>query len=141
MCVYFLFHWFSGENCMFLLSLHKGRQTSKELKRNMNDGTIVFLMTLLIVFLLKKRLWLFSCEFCKFSENDFLTKFLWVTASDLEHKLNAKKPSLLMAPFHRIILNFEKKYSSIVNNIIFLPVLTIVSFFTKNIYFCIKNRT
>ena len=26
MCVYFLFHWFSGENCMFLLSLHKGRQ-------------------------------------------------------------------------------------------------------------------
>ena len=32
---------------MFLLSLHKGRQTSKELKRNMNDGTIVFLMSLL----------------------------------------------------------------------------------------------
>ena len=27
MCVYFLFHWFSGENCMFLLSLHKGKQT------------------------------------------------------------------------------------------------------------------
>ena len=43
MCVYFLFHWFSGENCMLLFSLHKGRQTSKELKRNMNDGTIVFL--------------------------------------------------------------------------------------------------
>ena len=42
MCVYFLLHWFSGENFMFLLSLHKGRQTSKELKRNMNDGTIVF---------------------------------------------------------------------------------------------------
>ena len=35
MCVYFLFHWFSGENCMFLFCLHKGRQTSKELKRNM----------------------------------------------------------------------------------------------------------
>ena len=30
MYVYFLFHWFSG-------------QTSKELKRNMNDGTSVFL--------------------------------------------------------------------------------------------------
>ena len=28
---------------MLLFSLHKGRQTSKELKRNMNDGTIVFL--------------------------------------------------------------------------------------------------
>ena len=39
MCVYFLFHWFSGENCMFLFSLHKGWQTSKELKRNMNDRT------------------------------------------------------------------------------------------------------
>ena len=29
-------------------SLHKGQQTSKELKRNMNDGTIVFLMSVLI---------------------------------------------------------------------------------------------
>ena len=37
MCVYFLFHWFSGENCMFLFSLFKGRQTSEELKRKMND--------------------------------------------------------------------------------------------------------
>ena len=43
MCIYFLFHWFSGENCIiFLFSLHKERQTSKELKRNMNDGTIIF---------------------------------------------------------------------------------------------------
>ena len=42
MCVYFLFHWFSGENCMFSHSLRKGWQTSKELKRNMNDGTIIF---------------------------------------------------------------------------------------------------
>ena len=43
MCIYFLFHWFSDENCIiFLFSLHKERQTSKELKRNMNDGTIVF---------------------------------------------------------------------------------------------------
>ena len=46
MCVYFLFHWFSGENCMLLFSLHKGRQTAKELKRNINDETIVFLMSL-----------------------------------------------------------------------------------------------
>ena len=46
-CVYFLFHWLSGENCMFLFSLHKGRQTSKALKRNINDGTIVFLTSLL----------------------------------------------------------------------------------------------
>ena len=45
------FHWFSGENCMFLLSFHKGRQTSKELKRNMNRGAIVFLMSLLVVIL------------------------------------------------------------------------------------------
>ena len=42
-CVYFLFHWFSIENYMFLFSLHKGRQTSKELKRNINDRSIVFL--------------------------------------------------------------------------------------------------
>ena len=59
MCVYFLFYWFSGENCMFLFSLHKGRQTSKELKRNMNDGTTVFLMSLLII-LTWKILFLFS---------------------------------------------------------------------------------
>ena len=39
MCVNFLFQWFSGENCMFLFSLHYGRQSSK-LKGNMNDGTI-----------------------------------------------------------------------------------------------------
>ena len=48
-CVYFLFHWFSGENGIFLFSLHKGRQTSKELKRNTNDGSIVFLTSLFIV--------------------------------------------------------------------------------------------
>ena len=33
MCVYFLFRWFRGETCMFLHSLHKGRQTSKEFKK------------------------------------------------------------------------------------------------------------
>ena len=49
MYVYFLFYWFNGENCMFLFSSHKGQQTSKELKRKMNDGTIVFLASLLIV--------------------------------------------------------------------------------------------
>ena len=41
---------------MFLLSLYKGRQTSKEFKkRNISDGTIVFLMSLLIVFFIKKE--------------------------------------------------------------------------------------
>ena len=50
MCIYFLFHWFRGEHCIiFLFSLHKERQISKELKGNMNDGTIVFLTSLLIV--------------------------------------------------------------------------------------------
>ena len=49
MCIYFLFHWFSGENCVILLlSLQKGRQTLKEFKRNMNDGTIIFVTSLLI---------------------------------------------------------------------------------------------
>ena len=50
MCIYFLFHWFSGENCIaFSFSLQKERQILKELKRNMNEGTIVFLTSLLIV--------------------------------------------------------------------------------------------
>ena len=40
---------------MFLRSLRKGRQTSNELKKNMNDGTIVFLVSLLIVFFIKKE--------------------------------------------------------------------------------------
>ena len=84
MGVYFLLHWFSGENCMFLRSLRKGRQTSKELKKNMNDGTIVLLMSLLIVFFIKKETLaqVFSCEFCEFSINIFLTELLWVAASD-----------------------------------------------------------
>ena len=31
MCIYLLFHWFSGENCIiFTFSLHKGRQTSTD---------------------------------------------------------------------------------------------------------------
>ena len=34
---------------MFLCSLHKGWQTSKELKRNINDGTIIFLASVLTI--------------------------------------------------------------------------------------------
>ena len=58
---------------MFLRSLRKGRQTSKELKKNMNDGTIVLLMSLLIVFFIKKETLaqVFSCEFCEISKNTF----------------------------------------------------------------------
>ena len=48
MRIYSLFYWFSGENCIiFLFSLHKEQQISKELKRNMNHGTIVLLTSLL----------------------------------------------------------------------------------------------
>ena len=75
---------------MFLLSLHKGRQTSKELKRNMNYGAIAFLMSLLIVFLIKKETLtqVFSCECCEFS-NTFLkyTEFLRVAASHFQQML------------------------------------------------------
>ena len=70
---------------MFLLSLHKGRQTSKELKkRNINHGTIVFLMSLFIIFFITKRDsgTGVSCEFYKFSKNTFLTEFLQVAAYD-----------------------------------------------------------
>ena len=53
----------------------------------MNDGTIVDLMSLLIVFFIKKETLaqVFSCEFWKFCKNTFLTpsaEFLWVAASD-----------------------------------------------------------
>ena len=69
---------------MFLSSLHKGQQTSTELKRNMNGGTIVFLVSLLIVFFIKKETLaqVFSCEFCEFSKNIFLKELLWAAASD-----------------------------------------------------------
>ena len=70
---------------MFLLSLYKGRQTSKEFKkRNISDGTIVFLMSLLIVFFIKKetQAQVFSCDFCEFSRNTILTEFLPAAASD-----------------------------------------------------------
>ena len=40
----YLFYWVSFENCIiFLFSLHKERQTLKELNRNMNNETMVFL--------------------------------------------------------------------------------------------------
>ena len=45
-CIYFIG---SVVSIIFLFALHKERQTSKELKRNMNDGTIVFLTPLHIV--------------------------------------------------------------------------------------------
>ena len=69
---------------VFLFSLHKGRQTSKEFKKNMNDGTIVDLVSLLIIFFIKKETLaqVFSCEFWKFSKNTFLTEFLPAAASD-----------------------------------------------------------
>ena len=45
-----VFHWFSNENCIIsLFSLHKKQQTLKELKGDMNDETIVFMTSLLIV--------------------------------------------------------------------------------------------
>ena len=53
-----LFHWFSGEDCMFL--------------RNMNDGTIVFLTSLLNVFTWKILI-LFSF-WCKII---FINKFMF----------------------------------------------------------------
>ena len=49
-CIYFLLHWLSGENCiMFTFSSHTIRQTSTDLKIDMNDGTFIFLMSLFII--------------------------------------------------------------------------------------------
>ena len=42
---------------VFSFSLHKGRQTSNELKRNMNDGTVIFLTCLLIVLIKHHCFW------------------------------------------------------------------------------------
>ena len=61
----------------FYFFLHKGWQTSKELKRNMNDGTIAFLMSWCLTLAQ-----VFSCEFCEFSKNTFLTDLLQAAASD-----------------------------------------------------------
>ena len=50
----------------------------------MNDGTIVFLISLLVVFFIKKETLthVFSCEFSEFSKITFLTEFLRAAASD-----------------------------------------------------------
>ena len=48
-CVFITYFIGSVAKILFLFSLHKGQQTSKELKRNMNDRIIVFLTSLLIV--------------------------------------------------------------------------------------------
>ena len=47
LCIYLLFDWFSGENCIIFtfFFLQKGRQTSTDQKET-NDGTIVFLTSL-----------------------------------------------------------------------------------------------
>ena len=42
-CVFIFYFIGSVGKILFLFTLHKGRQTSKELKRNVDDGTIVFL--------------------------------------------------------------------------------------------------
>ena len=55
MYVYFLFHWLGGENCFYFLYIKDDRLQKNLKKRNVNDGTIVFLMYLLIVFLIKKE--------------------------------------------------------------------------------------
>ena len=48
--VYLLFHWFSGENCIIFTFFFTQRTTDfDKLKRNMNDGTIIFLTSLLSV--------------------------------------------------------------------------------------------
>ena len=46
-------------------------------------------MSLLINFFIKKEglAQVFSCEFCEFSENTFLTEFLRAAASDFEQML------------------------------------------------------
>ena len=60
MCIYFLFPWFSCENCVFLFSSHKEQQTLKEFKRNMIDGKIIFSTSLLIILTWKILLQVFS---------------------------------------------------------------------------------
>ena len=44
-CLFFI----SLVKIMFLCSLHKGWQSSKEFKRNINDGTIIFLTSVLTI--------------------------------------------------------------------------------------------
>ena len=48
MCLYLLFHCFSGENCIYISFTQRTTDFDRLKKRNMNDGTIVFLTSLLI---------------------------------------------------------------------------------------------
>ena len=75
--VFFIFHFLNTQRsyekiiCLFFISLvqrwklhvffflPKGRQTSNELERNMNEGTIVYLTSLLIVLTWKKLFFFF----------------------------------------------------------------------------------
>ena len=63
LCVFIFYFIDLVVKTVFLFSLHKGRQTSKKLNWNMNNGTIIFLTPLLIV-LNWKILLLFSL-WCK----------------------------------------------------------------------------
>ena len=63
LCVFIFYFIDLVVKILFLFSLHKGRQTSKKLNWNMNNGTIIFLTPLLIV-LNWKILLLFSL-WCK----------------------------------------------------------------------------
>ena len=55
-CIDLLFHWFSGENCMIYIYFTQRTTNFDRLKkRNMNDGTIVFLTSLLITLAIVTR--------------------------------------------------------------------------------------
>ena len=67
--------------CLYFLYIKDDRL---ELKRNMNDGTMAFLMPVRIAFFIKKDTLpqAFPYEFCEFSKNVFSTEFLRAAASD-----------------------------------------------------------
>ena len=71
--VYLLFHWFNGENCVIFTFFTQRTTDFDKLKRNMNDGIIIFLMSLLSV-LTWKILLLFS--FSSFSHK-IIPCFKW----------------------------------------------------------------
>ena len=48
MCIYLLFHWFSGDNYIYISFTQRTADFDRLKKRNMNDGTIVFLKSLLV---------------------------------------------------------------------------------------------
>ena len=70
-----------------------------QIKKNMNDGTIVFLTPLLIALTLLKEtvVQVFSCEFFKISKKSF------------SKNTSGSCFCLLKTPFHCVISNFEKK--------------------------------